>query len=135
MNELMNQLLALLHNDFGPDHWSNAVLPEEAAPLAQALSPDDWQELAAMTPSRTVGWCTRLADAAMSAGHLAAVPALVAMLRRAEPELGVAAARALLDIGYEWSPAETLLADIDRHLASQPHDPAPLRRLRGRLPA
>jgi hypothetical protein len=135
MSDLTKKLLAVLRNDHGPDHWSGTVLPTEAAPLARSLLEADWQELAAMVPGQSPAWCSRLADVSMSARDRGAFPALVAMLRRREPEVGIPAAQALLTVGYDWTPAESLLADIDRHIASDPGNSAPLHRLRGRLPA
>lgn len=135
MSDLTDKLLVLLRNDYGADYWSDSVLPAEAAPLARALSAADWEILASLASSQPAAWCARLADAAMSAHDPAASPALVAMLRRPEAEVGVAAAQALIAVGYDWTPAESLLADLDRHIAAGPANPAPLQRLRGRLPA
>jgi hypothetical protein len=136
MGSRSEQLRELLQSEYNPDYWSDVVLPREAAPLARSMTPSDWQELVPAVAEQSLGWCARLADAARYTGNDFASPPLVAMLQREEAEAGAAAAGALLEIGYVWTPEESLVADLERHIRSAPADiAAPLQRLRCRLPA
>jgi hypothetical protein len=136
MGSQSEQLCALLQSDYNPDYWSDVVLPGEVAPLARSMTAADWQELVPAVAEQAIGWCKQLADAARYTGNAFASPPLVAMLKREEAEAGAAAATALLEIGYVWTPEESLVADLDRHIGSAPAGTAaPLQRLRCRLPS
>lgn len=135
MTDALNDAISLLDPDYGVDFWSDQVMPLEVAPLLRTLGPAEWDALAARCRDKPAGWCRRLAQASALTDDEAAARPLVAMLKRPEPELGAAAAAALLAIDYQWTPGESLLADLQRHLASLPDARGdPIRGLLARLP-
>jgi hypothetical protein len=128
-------LLQLLAPHYNPDHWADDVQLDVAA-LLDHLPPGDWQRLADEARRAPSGWCVHLADAARATSNAQASDLLIELLRRTEPEVGAAAAAALLELDYQWSPEVSLRADLQRHLATASEmQAAAIRRLLGRLPS
>jgi hypothetical protein len=121
MTVRLDELLELLEPNYGRDFWSDQVLPLEVGPIMNRLGQDDWGALAGLCETRPAPWCVRLAQASQLCDNDGPFRALVAMVRRPDPEIGRAAAEALVQLGYEWNPEEKLTADLRRHLAQSPN--------------
>lgn len=135
MTEPFESLASLLDPDYNPDYWSD-VVKSQAAALLRGFDDEDWHRLADACRIKPPSWCRRLAEASYSSGKPQAAALLIEMLKRPEAEVGSSAAAMLLEMDYQWSPHQFLVADLRRHLenASEREAP-PISRLLSRLPA
>lgn len=133
--DTLAQVVAALGYDYSPDFWYDQAKGEVGALLDQ-LDDAQWARLAAMAPAHSPAWRIHLVEASLHTEQPRAVRLLVKLLAAPEPEVGVAVAEMLLEKNYRWTPAESLLADLHRHLqAAAPDARAPIQRLLDRLPA
>lgn len=133
--DTLGQVVAVLGYDYSPDFWYDQAKGEVGALLDQ-LDDAQWAQLAALAPDQPAAWRIHLVEACLHTEQPRAVRLLVELLAAPEPEVGAAVAEMLLEKNYRWTPAESLLADLHRHLRNAPPDArAPIQRLIDRLPA
>lgn len=120
--------------DGGPDFWSDVARPRAAEALA-ALDDHAWAALVAGCAAQAAPWRMRLTEALILLDDARSLALLEDLVGAAEPAVAAAAAEALIERGYVWSPDRSLRADLERHLANaSPTEQAPLARLLRRLP-
>lgn len=130
---MIDDIVGMLEPDYSIDYWADEALPRLATRL-RSLTPDDRDDLADAMAAWPAGQRVRLAEGLGAVGGPYATPLLVGLVRSAEPEVGAAAAAALLSLNYEWDPEVPLRADLQRHLDSaQGEDRVALSRLAGRV--
>lgn len=135
MEHDLDSLLKILEPDYNPDYWSDVIRPQ-AASLLDGLSADEWDRLLDVWRSKPSSWSIRLVDASLLSEKPRATAFLVTMLKHPSADVGAAAAEMLLEKNYQWTPTESLLSDLNRHLGHATDAQAePIRRLLSRLPA
>ncbi len=134
MEGRLEELDRLLTPEYNPDFWSDSVRTEAGA-LLDALQEGEWDHLLEMWHAKAASWCVRLAEASLLSDKPRVIRLLVALLKRPEAEVGAAVAAMLLEKDYQWSPDESLLADLERHLDQCGGEQQPIQRLMSRLPA
>jgi hypothetical protein len=128
-------LVALLAPDYNIDYWADDVRPRAGGEL-DALDDAEWSRLTELSPEQPASWRVRLAEALHFADAPRSVGLLVDLMGSPEPEVGAAAAEALLEKRYEWDPDVPLRIDVDRHLQqADGRQREPLERLARRLPS
>ena len=115
MDSKFEQLVSILEPDYNPDYWED-VVKVDAGVLLDTLQDDEWERLLNTWQSKPATWCVHLVEASLLSDKPRVMPLLVAMLKRPEGKVGGAVATMLLEKGYQWSPEESLVADLQRHL-------------------
>lgn len=135
MENDFKKLIDLLEPDYNPDFWNDEII-SDAGMLLDRLQEEEWTRLLGTWKRKPTGWCVRLVEASLLSEKSRVIGLLVSMLKRPEAEVGAAAAAMLLEKNYQWSPEESLLPDLKRHLEhASDLQAGPLRRLLSRLPA
>jgi hypothetical protein len=128
------ELARSLDNEYGPDYWSDYVKLRVGEQL-DALGDEDWSRLEKGWRGQSAGWRVRLAEASTLSDKPRVVGLLVGLLESPEPEVGSAAAEALLEKDYTWSPEAPIGGHLRRHLGNaSPEQRAPIERLLSHIP-
>ncbi|KAA3659662.1 MAG: hypothetical protein DWQ04_21640 [Chloroflexi bacterium] len=134
MEDKLEKLNQVLTPDYNSDFWSDQV-KSEAGILLDTLQEDDWTHLLNTWQSKPAAWCIRLVEASLLSEKPRIIRLLVALLKRPEAQVGAAVAAMLLEKDYQWSPEESLLSDLERHLTLASQNKDSIQRLMSRLPA
>ena len=108
-------LLDLLRPEYSADYWADEIAVQAAMTL-EALSDEAWARLEQAITAEPAGARARLATALRHAPSDRTTELLVALLRSAEPEVGVAATTSLFEQYHFWLPMVSLRDELQRHL-------------------
>lgn len=133
--DTVERLVQDLGKDYAPDYWYDHAIVE-AGKVIDELDDVQWLRLEEVWREQPANWQIHLVEASHRSEKPRVVRLLVKMLASPDARVGAAVAEMLLEKNYRWSPQESLLADLERHLQlASPEGQVPLRRLLSRLPA
>jgi hypothetical protein len=135
MMDTVERLVQDLGRDYTPDYWYDHA-KFEAGKMIDELDDEQWLRLEKIWREQPVNWQIHFVEASHLSEKPRVVNLLVKMLASPEAQVGSAVAEMLLEKNYRWSPQESLLADLERHLRlASPEEQVPIKRLISRLPA